>query len=138
MPAGHFNTDTYPMQAKLANGTSVTIVNYNMGNSTQNIISLDSASTVSLPYTFSGDPSSSNANDTMPIEKPSNIRWDTTADGTSVSYQSGGTTYNINRNSANEFVISPAYTYTVGGTTTTYSNFTTATDLSIALKNINW
>lgn len=68
------------------------------------------------------------------IDKPSGIDWDNTAVGTSVTYSSASTTYNISRTSTTGFEISP--NVTSGGTT--YSSFNNASDLNNALKILSW
>lgn len=68
------------------------------------------------------------------IDKPSGIDWDNTAVGTSVTYSSASTTYNISRTSTTSFEISP--NVTSGGTT--YSSFNNASDLNNLLKTLNW
>lgn len=107
VPAGYFNTDTHPMQAKLANGTPVTIVNYSNSTPSSNKIKIDGATNVVMPITFSGDPSSSNNGETMTISLPSQIDWANSANGVQVSYTAPGSTdtTTVSRNADTEFII---------------------------------
>ncbi len=116
---GGFTTDTNPKQAKLMDGTSVTVVNYVLGNSAASIISFDTtpSTTVTLPIDFTGE--GSNAGETMTVPKLSNISWADTADGTTVTWNDGATTWTATKTSSTAYTVSDGasqtYSYNSGG-----------------------